>query len=134
MFLKSKTYVFNHTFHNFCFNNFPQIFRERFTYFRTNPNKLAAGEARQVFVLTVTVPNKETRGTSTSCRPRDTVPDSLFFKCNCACVLYQSLIINNKLFLIQFIVNITLVSLHRNSRKRCPKARRISCAGSTVTS
>lgn len=43
-------------------------------------------------------------------------------------------IINNKLFLIQFIVNITLVSLHRNSRKRCPKARRISCAGSTVTS
>lgn len=32
-------------------------------------------------------------------------------------------------------LEITLVSLHRKSRKRCPdKARRISCAGSTVTS
>lgn len=61
----------------FALTIFPKFFVNALPTFEpTQTNLLHAGEARQVFVLTVTVPNKETRGTSTSCRPRDTVPDS----------------------------------------------------------
>lgn len=67
MFLTTHFITFAVTiFHEFFVNALP-------TFEPTQTNLL---QVRQVFVLTVTVPNKETRGASTSCRPRDTVPDS----------------------------------------------------------
>lgn len=75
MFHKSQTFFFLITyfitfaltiFHEFSVNALP-------TFEPTQTNLL---QVRQVFVWTVTVPNKETRVTSRSCRPRDTVLDT----------------------------------------------------------
>lgn len=62
VFHKLQTYVFNYTFHNFCFNNFPEYFTNALPTFEPTQTNLL--QARQVFFWTVTAPNKDLRDKS----------------------------------------------------------------------